>query len=208
MIGRSDYPKGVHSQHGERVPSALSIMNGRSDADGRNRTISKVASLTVEDFMNKALFSGLAAMALAWLGMTSSAQAGVCGRGPWVSSGDSYCTCSSGMIGRAGVDDWFNTTVQNYHIGVVGMNTGVGLEYETTLIGNRVFVPMIDRDTGLPLVASYANTFGSIVTWPSFAGLQPYVSTQRYRSVCITNLSGLFNNLPDNSIPWGYPYPN
>src|SRR5688500_13094585 len=133
---------------------------------------------------------------MALVGLTSSAQA-ACGRGAWIGpfvSGDSYCTSSNGMIGRARVDDELFTTVENYHTGLPQPNTGVGLEYEMSLFGRREFVPMLDRATGLPLLAAYEGTASNLAEWPFFVALQPYVLTGRFRAVCLTTLSGLLDN--------------
>ena len=164
--------------------------------------------------MKRNYVSSCIAALLAMFGATSVAQAGVCGRGPWVDMPGKYsyiwgpesvCRCSNGQRGGAMLylEPW-----SNYSLiwAGEGSNGGVGVELEATRNGERVFIPLQDRSVTTQKVLSAPSGGGAEAPWsaPNWA-LNWAGTTGRYRSVCITNYSGfLSSHTPAPDYPWFY----
>jgi hypothetical protein len=164
--------------------------------------------------MKQSYVSICLAVVAAMFGATSVAQAGVCGRGPWVDlpptmnyrwGPESVCKCSSGQRGGAMLyqEPWSSFSLI-WSLG--GSNGGVGVEKESIKDGQRIFIPLQDRSVTSQKVLSAPSGSGAEVPWsiPNWA-LNYANPTGRYRSVCITNYSGFISShTPAPSSPWQY----
>ena len=126
--------------------------------------------------------------ALAW---------GSCGRGPWVYSGTSSCSCGNGQAGYA----YEGGAGANVTATAGPSNGWVAIEYEAYDEDDiRVFVPGATIAWGnyQPIWISNYNSYTNYqYHWPWASG---YSYTGRFRSVCLTN----YTNFSYPNSPWGY----
>jgi hypothetical protein len=146
------------------------------------------------------------------LAVTPRALAGVCGRGPWrqiPAYGDwgpeSRCTCSDGTEGGVYASrDWIGWL---WTESSSPASAGAGFEMETyDSADNRVFIPTLDGPGTPPTTAPgaiWADNF-YIPWWARVSAGYRY--SNRYRSVCITNLPAFrsTHKKPSSTVPWYY----
>jgi hypothetical protein len=136
--------------------------------------------------------------AVCTLGFVQSAFAwGSCGRGPWVTYGESWCSCGNGQEGY-GYEGGAGVFVE----ATGGPSNGwVAFEYEGyDEDGNRIFIPAATYAWwDYQAIYAIAGTSYQAYSyhWPWASG---YSYTGRYRSVCMTN----YTNFNEGDEPFAY----